>query len=212
MGLIAVFDFDGTLIKKDSMFLFFKRYFNFSLKNTGKLLVLFKEAAWFIMKKYNQKQFKEKFINIIISSSKIRDIDKISGDFSDFLIKNIFKEAIKEKERLAKTGYETVLLSASPDFYLKEIKKKLDFNELICTETSIIGNKIVITGENCYGKTKIKKLQEIYPEVGVDWKNSYCFADHLSDEHLLKLFGNPVVVNDLRLKRKNPHFKYVVWK
>jgi len=77
MGLIAVFDFDGTLIKKDSMFLFFKRYFNFSLKNTGKLLVLFKEAAWFIMKKYNQKQFKEKFINIIISSSKIRDIDKM---------------------------------------------------------------------------------------------------------------------------------------
>ncbi len=212
MGLIATFDFDGTLIKSDSMFLFFKRYFDFSLKNTGKLIVLFLESVRFVFKRYTQKQFKEKFINLVINSSKNNSINMISKDFAEFLSKNIFDGALREKERLVKNGYETVLLSASPDFYLKEVKKRLGFDKLICTETSIEDNRVMITGENCYGKTKIKMLKERYPEDYIDWENSYCFADNLSDEHLLELFGNPVVVNDRRLKRKNPHFRFVIWK
>ena len=212
MGLIAAFDFDGTLIKRDSMFLFFKRYFNFSLKNTGKLFILFTESVRFVLKRYTQKQFKEKFINLVISSSKIRDASIISKDFSGFLLKNILEEALKEKDRLARNGYETVLLSASPDFYLSEIKERLGFNKLICTETTIINGRVIITGENCYGKSKIRMLRAAYPDDYIDWENSYCFADNLSDEHLLELFGNPIVVNDRRLKRKNPHFRFVAWK
>jgi phosphoserine phosphatase len=35
MGLIAVFDFDGTLIKEDSMVLLFRRYYKSSWGNIG---------------------------------------------------------------------------------------------------------------------------------------------------------------------------------
>ena len=211
MKQIAVFDFDGTMIKDDSMILFFKKYFNFSFKNTKKLLILFIQLFKFYLKIYTRKQFKEIFINIIIDSSKTKNLKKIGREFSGFILKLIFKGAIDEVKRLASIGYETVLLSASPDFYLNGIKEAIGFDSLICTTTDVIDGSVAITGYNCFGKNKIKKLKEEYPDSQVDWKNSYCFTDGPSDRQLLKLFGNAFVVNNKRLKKKNPCFGFIAW-
>ncbi|GAG74466.1 unnamed protein product [marine sediment metagenome] len=64
MELIAIFDFDGTLIKRDSMVLFFLRYFNFSWKNILNLFQLALETIKFFLKIYSQKKYKEKFLNL----------------------------------------------------------------------------------------------------------------------------------------------------
>ncbi|GAI33922.1 unnamed protein product, partial [marine sediment metagenome] len=78
MELIAIFDFDGTLIKRDSMVLFFLRYFNFSWKNILNLFQLALATIKFFLKIYSQKQYKEKFLNLVINSSKIKDPEKIA--------------------------------------------------------------------------------------------------------------------------------------
>ncbi|GAI17744.1 unnamed protein product, partial [marine sediment metagenome] len=85
MELIAIFDFDGTLIKRDSMILFFLRYFNFSWKNILNLFQLALVTIKFFLKIYSQKKYKEKFLNLVIDSSKIKDPDKITDDFSECL-------------------------------------------------------------------------------------------------------------------------------
>ena len=212
MGLIAVFDFDGTLIKDDSMVLFFRRYYKYSWNNTGILITLVWETIKFFMKINSQKQFKEKFLNIVIWSLKNTGLKEITPDFSKFLLKKISKDALREINSLKEKGYETILLSASCDFYLKEIKEALGFTKLICTETCLKDNRIIITGKNCYGENKILKLLEQYPPESVDWENSYCFADNLSDSGLLSLFGNPVAVNNNKLTLKNPGFRHLTWK
>ena len=212
MGLIAVFDFDGTLIKDDSMVLFFRRYYKYSWNNTGILITLVWETIKFFVKINSQKQFKEKFLNIVIRSLKNTGLKEITPDFSKFLLKKISKDALREINSLKEKGYETILLSASCDFYLKEIKEALGFTKLICTETCLKDNRIIITGKNCYGENKILKLLEQYPPESVDWENSYCFADNLSDSGLLSLFGNPVAVNNNKLTLKNPGFRHLTWK
>ena len=212
MGLIAVFDFDGTLIKDDSMVLFFRRYYKYSWNNIGILITLVWETIKFFMKINSQKQFKEKFLNIVMRSLKNKNLQEITPDFSNYLLKKIFKDALREINRLKEKGYETILLSASCDFYLKEIKEALGFTKLICTETCLKDNRIIITGKNCYGENKILKLLEQYPPESVDWENSYCFADNLSDSGLLSLFGNPVAVNNNKLTLKNPGFRHLTWK
>lgn len=212
MGLIAVFDFDGTLIKDDSMVLFFRRYYKYSWKNTGIPLILAIEAIKFFLKISSQKQFKEKFINIVIRSSKNRGLEEIIPDFPKFLLKKILKDAISEIGRLKEKGYEIIMISASLDFYLKEIARVLGFSKLICTQTSFKDGKITITGENCYGKNKILRLMEQYSKDSTDWKNSYCFSDNSSDSGLLSLFGNAIAVNNYKLAAKTPGFKHLVWK
>jgi HAD superfamily hydrolase (TIGR01490 family) len=212
MGIIAVFDFDGTLIKEDSMVLFFRRYYKFSWGNIGILLVLVGETVKFFMKINSQKQYKEKFLNIVISSLKNKGLEEIVTDFSKFLLKKISKDALLEINRLRGKGYETVILSASLDFYLIQIKEALGFSKLLCTQTCFRDDKIIITGENCYGKNKIIRLLAQYPKDSVDWQNSYCFTDNQSDSGLLSLFGNPFVVNSNKLAAKNHAFKHLIWK
>ena len=212
MGLIAVFDFDGTLIKEDSMMLFFRRYYKYSLSITGISLMLFWETIKFFMKINSQKQYKEKFLNLVISSIKNKSLEEVISDFSKYLLKKILKDAFQEINRLKEKGYKTILLSASPDFYLEEIKEALGFSELICTQTSLKGNEILITGENCFGQNKVARLLEQYPKDSTDWQGSYCFTDNSSDMGLLSLFGNPFVVNNSKMAAKNPGVKNMVWK
>lgn len=212
MGLIAVFDFDGTLIKEDSMVIFFRRYYKFSWVNIGILLLLLWETIKFFMKISSQKQFKEKFINIVISSIKNKSLEIIIPDFSKFLLTKISLDALSEINKLKEKGYEIILLSASPDFYLNQIKEALGLSKLICTQTRLKDGKIIITGDNCYGKNKIIRFLEQYPKDSIDWQNSYCFTDNESDLGLLSLFGNSFVVNNNKLAAKNPGHKKLVWK
>ena len=211
-NIIAVFDFDGTLIKDDSMMLFFRRYYKISWENIGALLVLVRETVKFFMKINSRKQYKEKFLNIVISSLKNKGLEEIGTDFSKFLLKKISKDALLEINRLKEKGCETILLSASLDFYLREIKEALGFSRLVCTLTSLKEGKIIITGENCYGQNKIERLLEQYPKDSIDWHNSYCFTDNLSDSGLLSLFGNPFAVNNFKMAVKNARVKNIAWK
>ena len=212
MKKIAVFDFDGTLIKKDSMVLFFFRYFKFlslhGFLNAPQLLI---DTLKFALKLYSRKQYKEKFINSIIDSSKINDIDKLANDFSEYLLTKIYIDARRKIETLKRDGFELVLLSASPDFYLKKIKDKLGFSKLICTKTYYKDGKIIINGKNCYGKNKIKVFLDEYKIKDINWKESYCFSDCNSDKKLLSYFGKSYFINNKKLAKNNPQFKYLRW-
>jgi len=212
MELIAVFDFDGTLIKKDSMVLFFFRYFKLSIKSVPGLCRLIFETSKYFLKIYSQKQFKEKYINLVVSLSGLKDKKALFDDFSNYLLEIVFETAKEKTTELKKRGFKTILLSASLDLYLEKISKELGFSELICTRTACSNNRIVISGLNCYGKNKIKMLLEKYKEDGVDWKRSHCYTDSQSDRGLLNLFGNPCIVNNIRFEKKNPDFKSVIWK
>lgn len=210
MELIAVFDFDGTLIKKDSMVLFFKRYFVFSRKNIPIIMKFLLESIKFFLGIYTRKQFKEKYINLILRASGIKDMKKLGNDFSDFLLSHILPDGRKEIDRLKKKGYALILLSASPDFYLKKVKDELGFSKLICTETRLENGNLFISGKNCYGNNKILKLQSEYGS-NVNWKDSYCFSDHSSDIKLLSLFGNAFIVNNKMIRNRDLNIKSVIW-
>ena len=212
MELIAVFDFDGTLIKKDSMILLFFRYFNLSIRNVPRFCRLTLETLKYFLKVYSQKEFKEIYINLIISSSRFKEVGALFDDFSKYLLGLVFMGAKEKIIELKNKGYKTILLSASPDLYLEKISRELGFSELICTKTVCSDSKIVVSGLNCYGKNKIKMLLDSFSEDRVNWKGSYCYSDSESDRALLNLFGNPYIANNVRFGKKNPDFKSVIWK
>lgn len=54
----------------------------------------------------------------------------------------------------------TVVISASPDFLLEEIHKRLGFEDLICTRHSKKTGAII--GENCRDEEKVRRLFELY--------------------------------------------------
>ncbi|GAI52397.1 unnamed protein product, partial [marine sediment metagenome] len=188
------------------------RYFGLSIKNVPNFCRLSLEILKYFLKIYSQKQFKEKYINLVIDSSGFKDIEALFDDFSKYLLGLVFITAKKKIIEFEKKGYRTILLSASLDLYLEKISTGLGFSELICTRTAHGDNRIVISGLNCYGKNKMKMLLGKNKEDRVDWEGSYCYTDSESDRGLLSLFGNPYIVNNVRFGKKNTDFESVIWK
>ena len=144
------------------MVLLFFRYFKLSFKSIPGLCRLIFETLKYFLKIYSQKQFKEKYINLVISLSGFKDKEALFDDFSNYLLGIVFETAKEKISELKKRGFKTILLSASLDLYLEKMGKELGFSELICTRTAYSDHRIVISGLNCYGKNKIKMLLEKY--------------------------------------------------
>jgi len=94
-------------------------------------------------------------------------------------------------------GHLTVLLSGSLDFVLAPLQRDLGADHLIATHLEERGGRFTgrITGTWPYGDTKALLINHFAQAHGVDFAASYAYADHHSDEAVLALFGNPVVIN-----------------
>lgn len=102
--------------------------------------------------------------------------------------------AIREhKER----GETIVLLSGSLDFLLEPLKEFVGADHLIAARMEVVEGKLTgrIIGRHPYGGYKAALIQHFASEHGLDFSRSYAYADHHTDHEVLRLFGNPVVIN-----------------
>lgn len=85
---------------------------------------------------------------------------KAAAKFWDKHEKQVFEWAKKEnRERY------TVVISASPDFLLNEIARRLEFDALICTRHSLKTGAVI--GKNCRGEEKVRRFREEFPDAQV---------------------------------------------
>ena len=168
---IDLYDFDKTIYDGDSTI----DFYIYSIKKQPSLLIyLFIQLFYFglyLLRIIDTKKFKEKFL---IFTKSIKNIDKHVNDFwkkNSHKIKDIFN--FKNKK--------VVIISASPEFLLKPIIKKMNFYKLIATKYDIKKRKII--GENCYGEEKVNRINKEFNKIQVE--NAY--SDSLSDLPILKL-------------------------
>lgn len=81
----------------------------------------------------------------------------------------------------------SVVISASPDFLLEEIHKRLGFEDLICTRHN--RKTGVIIGENCRDEEKVRRLYELYDKESIHVVDVY--SDSLKhDKYIFSLGEN----------------------
>ena len=114
--------------------------------------------------------------------------------------------------KLKNEGYMVILISASPEFYIKEFYAIKEVDLIIGTKFIFENGKFVrkMSGNNCKGEEKVKRLEKVLKEKNIkaDFKNSYMFSDSLSDKPLLDLVGNPYLIN----YKKHNKFEILKWK
>jgi HAD superfamily hydrolase (TIGR01490 family) len=103
-------------------------------------------------------------------------------------------EAIREHK---KQGHAIVLLSGSLDFLLEPLKEYVGADHLIAAHMEVRDGKLTgqIVGDFPYGGYKAVLINHFAQEHGLDFSRSYAYADHHTDHEVLRLFGNPVVIN-----------------
>ena len=68
----------------------------------------------------------------------------------------------------------SVVISASPDFLLGEIQKRLGFDELICTRHNAKTGAII--GKNCRDEEKVNRLFELYNKDDIEVIDVYSYS------------------------------------
>jgi len=94
-------------------------------------------------------------------------------------------------------GHTIILLSGSLDFLLEPLREYVGADHMIAARMEVVNGKLTgrIIGDFPYGNYKATVIQHFATEHGIDFSQSFAYADHHSDHAVLRLFGNPVVVN-----------------
>ena len=190
---VAAFDFDGTLTKGDSLLFFLRR----GLGWPRFLLALLRCLPWlagYALRLIRNDVAKAQLLRLTLAGFTVAELDgwttrwlqeDLNGQLRDWTM-----------ARLAwhrQAGHCCVLVSASPDIYLRRVASQLGFDGLICTEMQVRGG--VVTGRlqtpNCHGEQKVLRLQRWLSErFGPSLAESlplYAYGDTAGDKPMLRL-------------------------
>lgn len=196
-----VYDFDKTIYDGDStadfimMCLKKRPYLSFRFMRCGITFAGFKAG------KVSKTDFKEVMYRFLRD---IKDIDDLVEEFWDKNISKIKKFYINNQKE------DDVIISASPEFLLKDICARLGIRYLIASKIDRYTGCCL--GVNCYGAEKVRRfykeiLNTALPEdLSYDFKNKKTlpidefYSDSLSDSPLAKIAKTAYLVDGEKLK------------
>lgn len=207
---LALFDFDGTMISGDTIVPYIKRAFKHGLVPyyTVPKIIFSAIAGYFNL-----------VSDSVAKGWSLSFLKKISGDkqeqfarefIQEELLPNIYPKALEHIFMHRSRGDAVVIVSASPDCYMKYLTDYLPIEAMLATKTTADG-KIVY---NLKGNKKPEIINEWLKtnDIEPDWENSFAYADSGHDSPMMDMVKNPVMVNPKRaLKRKRPDWKTEYW-
>lgn len=187
MRKIAVFDFDGTITRKDTLLEFIK----FSkgkwalLKGFlyySPLLVAYKLGL------YPNWKVKQKIFSYFYKGIELTKFNQLCKDFfNSEKDKLLYASAIKQIQKYKEEDVTTIIISASIINWVEPFGRYLNIDTILGT-TIETDKTDKLTGHflspNCYGIEKVKRLKEVLPQNEKYYIIAY--GDSKGDKELLK--------------------------
>ena len=197
--VIAAFDFDGTLTKSDT----FMPFLALGLGWPRFLLALTLCSPWlaaFALRLIPNHVAKRRLMRASFKGKTVAEMD----DWTNRWLAQDFPGQLQDwsMARLAEhkqAGHCCVMVSASPDVYLKRVAQQLGFDALLCTEMAVMDGRL--TGDmqtpNCHGEQKVLRLKAWMAErFGADSGAEdgaelvYAYGDTSGDKPMLRMAKN----------------------
>lgn len=154
--MINAYDFDETIYDGDSSVDFYL----YCLKRKPSLIIFapvqILGVGLYILKIKNKDYMKEKIFSFL---KKIDNVDDYVYDFWDKNYIKIKPFYLKQKEK------SDVIISASPEFLLKPLEKKLKIDRIIATKVNKSTGRF--ESKNCHDYEKINRFEELYKKNSI---------------------------------------------
>lgn len=184
MKKLYLFDFDGTLTYKDTMFLYLKFYnsakFNFQFLKHIPLFILLK------LKLASAEKVKKSFISSILKGQSKTKIEEKSQQFFEKYYPEIIREnAIEFIQNIDREHTESYLVTASLDIWVKPFAEKFKMN-LLATRAEFKNDIFTgnFVGNNCNGGEKVHRIKEAIQ--GKKFDKTIAFGDTSGDKEMLE--------------------------
>ncbi len=197
--IAAIFDVDGTLVRADVV-----DYYLFFLHaglTPGRRFLRYLRAAvqapyWLALDRIDRARFNRSFYGSYrgLSASQIEGL--CQACFEQIQSRRLIGPVVQRLEEHRNRGDRILLVSGSLDFILRPLAEHLHAEACLCPsleeeEGSFSG---VLSGAPVIGDEKARLLMDYAREHGIDLKESYAYADSVSDLPILRLVGHPAVV------------------
>ena len=207
---LALFDFDGTMIRGDSIV----AYVGFA-RRKGLLSFFGYVKTWgaalrYIMGKTTAEESKTRAL-AFRQKLNGKERDALDRAFvQEALLPRIYPQAKACLEKHRQEGKITLLVTASTENYMRYVSEALGFDSLLASPMDEQGR---VRG-NCKGEEKVKRIQNWLASKNIqpDYAASFAYGDSKSDLPMLRLVGHPVQVNPKKkLKKAAPDMDTVSW-
>ena len=203
----ALFDFDGTLIRGDSIVWLCRYAFVRGEIGLGELFAILWASVRYGLRLLPAERAKERALRFLAGKSRA-ELDRFVADFyAAELAPRLRPEGVAAIDRHLAAGHEVLLVSASSAFYLEPLKARLRLTDIIATRLDTDANGALtgrVCGDNCRGLQKPLRLAEYLAAKGdrLDFETSTAYGDSAGDLAMLRLCAHPVGVNPKRKLRR----------
>lgn len=187
---IAAFDFDGTILSRDSLP-------DFLIRTCGRmafvlrlpLIISLKLAA--IAGILSTHRAKELVISSFLRGMKKETFDRACRLYSLQIPEMVYPAAIREIRKHREEGNEVVIISASVPDWIRPWAETEGISQVEGTELEVKDG--VLTGRfstpNCKGAEKVRRLRKLFPDVASE--TLYVYGDSSGDKELLAIADVP---------------------
>lgn len=186
-GILAVFDLDGTLVRGDS-FLPFMTGFARSRQRIRPLVSLPFWVGLYAARLLPDHRAKQRVMISFLRGETRGTVSEYAAQFCERWIRpRLFDQVLSRLRWHQSEGHRVVLLSASPDVYVKVVGRMLGIDEVVCTRVcgSTESWDGSLAGPNCKGEQKIVQLCTHL--AAATWPGeSYAYGDSKSDLPVLR--------------------------
>ena len=188
---IAVFDFDGTLISKDSFLEFIKftcgmKDFYIGFLLFSPLLVLMKLHI------YPNWKVKEKIFSYYFKGMDYREFQHKGEQFAKKIDNYKKNEVVSLLEDHVQKGHDVYVVTASIEDWVRPWCESHRVNAVLGTKIEIDGQGVItgrFSSKNCYGIEKVNRLLAVEPHR--EEYTLYAYGDSKGDNEMLFIADFP---------------------
>ena len=189
---LALFDFDGTLTRSDSLFGFVR-----SARGPARLALgtLWMSPALLAhgVGLLDGGRAKERFLAHFFRGWSREALQRAGREFaSGALARDIRPRGLERLRWHLDQGHRVALVTASPQEWIHPWAEQHQGLEVIATELAYDGDGNftgVFAGANCKGREKVRRIQAAY--AAEDYDLLHCYGDSASDRPMLGLADGP---------------------
>lgn len=187
---IAIFDFDGTITTKDTLFDFTKFYHG-KLKYTCGIFILLPILVLHKLGFISAEKTKQIFISFFFKGENIGKFNRICGEYTSRIDTILNEEAIKKIKWHQQQGHLVIINSASVENWIQPWADLIGIETVIATKIEVTDK--LLTGKflskNCNGIEKVVRFREIF--TNTSGCPIYAYGDSSGDKDLLSIANYP---------------------
>ncbi len=189
---LALFDFDGTLCKKDS----FTGFIFYALSKRHIVRQGIKILPWiqaYYLNIYPADAMRPKLFKAMFAKANATELMQLAEEYAHHLLTQLDTKLYQQLLKHKNLGDDIIIVSASIDLYLKQVCALLDV-DLICTETEIIDHTFTghySTPDCSCDQKRIRILEKYDPN---QYDQIYAYGNSLEDTEMLSLADHSFMV------------------